>query len=131
MKHLKQPVARRANLEDDCTGHFFEQRFYSGALLTGETLIAAMGTSTSTRCGRSWPVAGPDDGAPQAAARLRRAGAAAMACRPDHAVPGDAPARLRRGLARRTPNPSDSPPEPGERTLAVARQRTSVPFRRP
>ena len=42
MKHLKQPVARRANLEDDCTGHFFEQRFYSGALLTGEALIAAM-----------------------------------------------------------------------------------------
>ncbi|MDE0191409.1 MAG: hypothetical protein OXQ90_08630, partial [Gammaproteobacteria bacterium] len=28
MKHLKQPIARRANLEDDCTGHFFEQRFY-------------------------------------------------------------------------------------------------------
>ena len=42
MKHLKQPVARRANLEDDRTGHFFEQRFYSGALLTGEALIAAM-----------------------------------------------------------------------------------------
>ena len=42
MKHLKQPVARRANLEDDCTGHFFEQRFYSGALLTEEALIAAM-----------------------------------------------------------------------------------------
>ena len=32
MKHLKQPVARCANLEDGCTGHFFEQRFYSGAL---------------------------------------------------------------------------------------------------
>jgi hypothetical protein len=42
MKHLKQPVARRANLEDDRTGHFFEQRFYSGALLTGEALVAAM-----------------------------------------------------------------------------------------
>ena len=42
MKHLKQPIARRANLEDDCTGHFFEQRFYSGALLTEEVLIAAM-----------------------------------------------------------------------------------------
>ncbi|MCY3837622.1 MAG: hypothetical protein OXH09_03035 [Gammaproteobacteria bacterium] len=42
MKHLKQPIARRANLEDDCTGHFFEQRFYSGALLTEEALIAAM-----------------------------------------------------------------------------------------
>ena len=42
MKHLKQPIARRANIEDDCTGHFFEQRFYSGALLTEEALIAAM-----------------------------------------------------------------------------------------
>ena len=42
MKHLKQPVARRANVEDDRTGHFFEQRFYSGALLTEEALIAAM-----------------------------------------------------------------------------------------
>ena len=42
MKHLKQPVARRANLEDDCTGHFFEQRFYSGALLTEAALVAAM-----------------------------------------------------------------------------------------
>ena len=42
MKHLKQPIARRANLEDDRTGHFFEQRFYSGALLTEEALVAAM-----------------------------------------------------------------------------------------
>ncbi len=42
MKHLKQPIARRANLEDDCQGHFFEQRFYSGALLTEEAMIAAM-----------------------------------------------------------------------------------------
>ena len=42
MKHLKQPVARRANLEDDCRGHFFEQRFYSGALLSEEALVAAM-----------------------------------------------------------------------------------------
>lgn len=42
MKLLKQPIARRANLEDDCTGHFFEQRFYSGALLDDDALIAAM-----------------------------------------------------------------------------------------
>ena len=42
MKHLKQPIARRANLENDRTGHFFEQRFYSGALLTEEALLAAM-----------------------------------------------------------------------------------------
>ncbi len=42
MKHLKQPIAYRANQEDGCTGHFFEQRFYSGALLDEEGLIAAM-----------------------------------------------------------------------------------------
>ena len=42
MKHLKQPIARRANEEDGCKGHFFEQRFYSGALLNEEAVIAAM-----------------------------------------------------------------------------------------
>ncbi|MCR9277567.1 MAG: hypothetical protein NXH85_06295 [Pseudomonadaceae bacterium] len=42
MKLLKQPIARRANLEDDCTGHFFEQRFYSGALLDDDAVLAAM-----------------------------------------------------------------------------------------
>ena len=42
MKHLKQPIARRANLEDGCEGHFFEQRFYSGALLSEDAMLAAM-----------------------------------------------------------------------------------------
>lgn len=42
MKLLKQPIARRANLEDGCQGHFFEQRFYSGALLDDQAVIAAM-----------------------------------------------------------------------------------------
>ncbi len=42
MKHLKQPIARRANAEDDCDGHFFEQRFYSGALLSEQAVLAAM-----------------------------------------------------------------------------------------
>jgi REP element-mobilizing transposase RayT len=42
MKHLKQPIARRANKEDGCKGHFFETRFYSGALLSEEALLAAM-----------------------------------------------------------------------------------------
>ncbi len=42
MKHLKQPIARRANEEDGCDGHFFEQRFYSGALLGEEAILAAM-----------------------------------------------------------------------------------------
>jgi REP element-mobilizing transposase RayT len=42
MKHLKQPVARRANREDGCRGHFFESRFYSGALLSEQALLASM-----------------------------------------------------------------------------------------
>ena len=42
MKHLKQPIAWRANREDKCTGHFFEGRFYSGALLSEEAVLAAM-----------------------------------------------------------------------------------------
>ena len=42
MKHLKQPIAWRANREDNCTGHFFEGRFYSGALLSEEAVLAAM-----------------------------------------------------------------------------------------
>jgi hypothetical protein len=42
MKHLKQPIAWRANREDNCTGHFFESRFYSGALLSEEAVLAAM-----------------------------------------------------------------------------------------
>lgn len=42
MKLLKQPIARRANLEDGCTGHFFEQRFYSAALLDDAAIVAAM-----------------------------------------------------------------------------------------
>ena len=42
MKALKQPVALRANREDGCKGHFFEQRFFSGALLNEAALIATM-----------------------------------------------------------------------------------------
>ena len=42
MKHLKQPIARRANEEMGTKGHFYEQRFYSGALLTEAALLAAM-----------------------------------------------------------------------------------------
>ncbi len=42
MKHLKQPIAWKANREDNCTGHFFEGRFYSGALLSEDAVLAAM-----------------------------------------------------------------------------------------
>ncbi|MBV1876936.1 MAG: transposase, partial [Pseudomonadales bacterium] len=42
MQHLKQPIAWRANREDQCTGHFFEGRFYSGALLSEQAVLATM-----------------------------------------------------------------------------------------
>lgn len=42
MQHLKQPIAYRANQEEGCKGHFFEQRFYSGALLSDKALKACM-----------------------------------------------------------------------------------------
>ena len=42
MKHLKQPISRRANKEDACQGHFFETRFYSGALLSEQAVLATM-----------------------------------------------------------------------------------------
>jgi len=42
MKFLKQHIARQANVEDDVTGHFFEQRFWSAALLSERAILSAM-----------------------------------------------------------------------------------------
>ncbi len=42
MKHLKQHVTYQANREDRCSGHFFEGRFYSRALLDEHAVVAAM-----------------------------------------------------------------------------------------
>ena len=42
MKALNEPIAREANKEDGCTGHFWENRFKSQALLTEEALLSCM-----------------------------------------------------------------------------------------
>jgi REP element-mobilizing transposase RayT len=42
MKLLNENIARRANAEDGCTGHFWESRFRSQALLDERAITAAM-----------------------------------------------------------------------------------------
>jgi len=42
MKVLNENTARRANKEDDCTGHFWESRYKSQALLDEQALLSCM-----------------------------------------------------------------------------------------
>ena len=42
MRCLNQPIARQANLEDKCTGKFWESRFASQALKSEEALLSCM-----------------------------------------------------------------------------------------
>ena len=42
MKLLNEPIARQANKEDQCTGHFWEGRFKSQALVDEKALVACM-----------------------------------------------------------------------------------------
>ena len=42
MKCLNEPIAREANKEDQCTGHFWQARFTSQALLTEQAVLSCM-----------------------------------------------------------------------------------------
>jgi hypothetical protein len=42
MRCLNQPIARQVNLEDNCTGKFWESRFTSQALKSEEALLSCM-----------------------------------------------------------------------------------------
>ena len=42
MKCLNEPIARQANAEDGCTGHFWEARFHSQPLCSAQALLTAM-----------------------------------------------------------------------------------------
>lgn len=59
MRCLNQHLARRANLEDDCTGIFWETRFKSRAFSDSASLLAAMAyvDLSPVRLGTSMPAA--------------------------------------------------------------------------
>jgi REP element-mobilizing transposase RayT len=60
MAKLKEPIARRANREDDCTGHFWEGRFRCFAVLD-EAAILATATYVDLNAVRAGLVSRPEE----------------------------------------------------------------------
>ena len=60
MKCLNEPIARQANAEDSCTGHFWESRYKSQALYTPGALLACM-TYVDLNPVRAGITAAPDE----------------------------------------------------------------------
>ena len=60
MAKLKEPIARWANREDDCTGHFWEGRFRCFAVLDEEAILAAA-TYVDLNAVRAGMVEHPED----------------------------------------------------------------------